>query len=634
MRNRQSGIGNLSPEVLAKGDRESRYAKRSAMRNRRPGGVAVGRSPLPIAPCPVPVFAVIAGPEVVSRPPRTALAGWKPALRVVLKLALVLALGVAAWGQDEDPQASAVALVRESQQLAAAGDTQGARAKLEEAARLDPEHPAIYANLGYLHEREGEKLPALESYARLLKLQPDDEYGRQRISHIFYGGEFPRQLRLSLLNFSPVSFVTDECQLSPPGAIGEIRRRVVYTSSLLFPEEMGDREGPVTTEIPSAGGQGVVGHAQFNRVCYGFLARPESEELDLNLMLYYPSRLLSEAGNEYAELAQELMHIMLRARCYCRTYLGLPPAADERILRGWMCEMGPTGAEQHEDNIFFYDIGRSREPMEWMREAAHEYGHWALPRMGRFTKPEAYASGVLGEMLFCQRLAEEAGVVCGEAWPSEAAQQAINGLWHNQEVGLAEYLAGMRAETMDLWLAEGPNSELAAALGERAFNYLVGAMLWVEAAHGSNMLRATLLKAPGESPADFYYGYRQAIKEFAARGEIHLDAGALDLSRSKLANKPIEGALRREDIVIAARDRLTYPVYLLEGPASVRVSPGLREVKLAVYMDGKGPLPITGSEATSLGEQEQGWHTLALSLAGGNEPAKLRELVIKTGAGE
>ena len=66
----------------------------------------------------------------------------------------------------------------------------------------------------------------------------------------------------------------------------------------------------------------------------------------------------------------------------------------------------------------------------------------------------------------------------------------------------------------------------------------------------------------------------------------------------------------------------------------MRVSPGLREVKLAVYMDGKGPLPITGSEATSLGEQEQGWHTLALSLAGGNEPAKLRELVIKTGAGE
>jgi len=549
-------------------------------------------------------------------------------------VALVVVLGLPAWCQDDDPRVRAVALVRESQEFAAAGDTEGARAKLEEALKVDPRYPSTYANLGYLYEREGDKLHALENYAQLLRLRPSDEYGRQRISHIFYGGQFPRQLRMSLLNFSPISFISDECRLAPPGAVGEVKRQLVYTSGLLFPEEMGDTEGPMTRDIPSAGGQGVVGQAQFNRVGYGFSARPESEDLDMTVMVYYPSRLLNEAAKDHTELAQRLMHIMLRIRCYSRTYLGLPPATDERMLHAWMCEMGPTGAEQYEDNVYFYDIARERTPVEWMREVAHEYGHWALPQMGRFTKPEAYASGVLGEMLFCQFLAQEAGVVTGDPWPSEAAQQAINGLWGNEEVGLTKYLADMRAKTTDLWLAEGPNSELAAALGERAFYYLVGAMLWVEAAHDSNMLRATLLKAPGGFPADFYYGYRQAIKEAAARGEIYLSAGALDMTRSKLTTRPTEGALRRENVKLAAGDKVVYPVYLLDGPASVRVTPGLREVKLGLYVDGRGPLPIAGGEPTSLGDQDQGWHTLTLGLAEGAEPVALRELVIETGQGE
>ncbi len=551
----------------------------------------------------------------------------------VVAVALVVVLGLPAWCQDDDARTKAVALVRESQELAAAGDTEGARAKLEEALKADPKYPSIYANLGYLYERGGDKVRALENYAQLLRLRPSDEYGRERISHIFYGGEFPRKLRMSLLKFSPVSFITDECLLTAPGSVTQVKRRLAYTSGLLFPEQMGDSGGAMTTDIPSAGGQGVVGQAQFNRVGYGFITRPESEDLDMTAMIYYPSRLLSEGGKDYAELAQRLMHIILRVRCYSRTYLGLPPATDERMPQLWMCEMGPTGAEQYEDNIFFYDIARERTPVEWMREAAHEYGHWALPEMGRFTAPEAYASGVLGEVLFCQFLAEEAGVVTGDPWPSEAAQQAINGLWGNEEVGLAKYLADMRAQTMDLWLAEGPNSELAAALGEKAFHYLVGAMLWVEAAHDSNMLRATLLKAPGGFPADFYYGYRQAIEEAATRGEIHLSAGALDTSRSKLTSEPSEGALRRENVKLAVGDKAVYPVYLLDGPASVRVTPGLREVKLSLYVDGRGPLPIVGGEPTSLGEQDQGWHTLTLGLAEGAEPVELKELVIKTGQG-
>ena len=196
---------------------------------------------------------------------------------------------------------------------------------------------------------------------------------------------------------------------------------------------------------------------------------------------------------------------------------------------------------------------------------------------------------------------------------------------------MAEYLTNMRHATVDLWLAEGPNSELQAGLSREAFMYLVGAMAWVGAAHGDDILRMTLTKAPGESPADFYYGYRQAIKEAAGEGGITLYAGALDLGRSELTQPPVEGALRRERVILAPGDIARYPVYLLEGPGSVRITPGLRQTKLNAYLDGIGPLPIEGGEPVQLGTVEQGWHQLTFIAPDDGKPVELREIIIRTG---
>ncbi len=549
--------------------------------------------------------------------------------RFALTTALVLS-AAPAWAQQPSTRAQVVELVRQSQEMADAGDRAGAFDRLLQALELDPAYPSIHAHLGYLYELEGDTLKALASYGRLLELRPDDEYGRARITHLFFGEQFPRRLRLSLLQFSPVSFVTDECRLRLAGG-NDLLRQIAWTRGVIYPEAMADRGAPMEVEIPSAGGQGVVGTAHFNRVCYGFTAVPEGDELRMTAMVSYPSPLLSERSADYSALAERLAHILLRVHCYSRACYGLPQAPEERIVRVWMCESGPTGAEQYEDDVFIYDAARDRRPVEWLREIAHEWGHYALPRMGRFTEPEPYASGVLGEAIFLQRLAEEAGLVVGERWPSERAQAAVGALWGNGRVELADYLTQMRTDTLDLWLARGPNSELAAGLGEESFRYLVGAMLWVEAAHGHDLLRATLLKAPGESPADFYYGYRQALRDAAEAGEVTLDAGALDLGRSELSTPPVEGALRRENVELAPGDRAQYPVFLLEGPAAVRVMPGLGAAKLDLYVDDVGPLPLTGDEPVSLGRREQGWHTLTLQVPEDGEPVTLQALVIKTG---
>lgn len=546
--------------------------------------------------------------------------------------ALFAAMTVTSAPADEAEDRARVAeLVRQSQQLADEGNRNAAMDRLLQALEIAPDNPSVHAHMGYLYELQEQPLRAFASYGRLLELRPDDEYGRDRITHLFFGGDFPRKLKLSLLAYSPVSFVTDQCRVRLGSGLDELERRIAYTTGVVFPEEMEDGGGPVVTEIPSAGGQGVVGEARFNRVCHGYVAVPEGEDLRLTVAVHYPSPLLSSEGNDYAGLAERIAHMTLRAYCYSRGAYGLPQTVDQKIVRVWMCEDGPTGAEQYEDDIFVYDIGRDRQPVEWLREVAHEWGHYALPMMGRFSEPEPDAAGIVGEALFLQLLADEAGLVVDDPWPSERAQSAINGLWGHGEVALAEYLAGMRERTMDLWLSEGPNSQLAAGLGAEAFDYLVGMLLWVEAAHGHDMLRATLVNAPGETPADYYYAYRQAIKEAAAQGEITLHAGAYAPEASTLSEPASEGALRREDVTLTAGDRVWYPVYLLEGPASVRITPGLRETKLNLYVDELGPLPIEGGKPVSLGNRDQGWHELTIEAPEGCAPVSLGSLVITTG---
>ena len=76
----------------------------------------------------------------------------------------VLALAGASWA-DTVPRV--LELLAESQELVEAGDMPGALDKLDEAARIAPDHPGVYANLGYLHERQGDTLAALDAYAKL-----------------------------------------------------------------------------------------------------------------------------------------------------------------------------------------------------------------------------------------------------------------------------------------------------------------------------------------------------------------------------------------------------------------------------------------------------------------------------------
>ena len=66
-----------------------------------------------------------------------------------------------------------------------------------------------------------------------------------------------------------------------------------------------------------------------------------------------------------------------------------------------------VGGEQFKSQIYIYNLFAERKPLEWAREIAHEYGHYALPGISGFKAPEEWANGILGERLFLKWIVDD-----------------------------------------------------------------------------------------------------------------------------------------------------------------------------------------------------------------------------------
>jgi len=532
----------------------------------------------------------------------------------------------------------AAELLKTAQELVAAARFEEAERKLQDARALDPAYPAVYSNLGYLYDAWRERLKdigtadqiialrtkALDAYGQLLTLWPDDAYGREHIKPLFYQGQFPRVIRAPYLAFGSVGFVNDEVR------VGDLTRRLAYTNSLLFHEDMkregGPRDGePAQIPVPVTGEKV---YCQVNRSCYGYTMAADSDRYMLGFILSWPSETLS-GGCNYSPVAARLVHLLLRYNWYGRLYLGVP--REPGLVQAYMCPQGPAGAETYKNSLYFYNIAAARSGIEWARQAAHEYGHLVLPEIGRFSRPEPFASGELGERLFIQYLAEEAGLVAGDPWPSAAAKQAVAALWPEGDFAVTEYLEKVCRPSLDYWLVAGPESSLLAAgedPGADAMQYVIGFLLWTQAAYGPDMLRGVLQGAAGSQPAEFILAFKNLAARQAQQGPMALDAGSLNLRASKLKQPPLEGALRRREVTLAPGDSVSLPVYLPSGAWTLAPQPAQPE--LTVMLDGKGPLPLDDSGVLSLGRlPADGWHTISLQLSDKGRPFTLERLLLR-----
>lgn len=541
---------------------------------------------------------------------------------LILTLTLVSALPLAA----QDNRQQTWDLLKAARDLTNAQKYAEAEAKLQQAKELDPKYPDVYSNLGYLYCRWPNHAKAMEAYEQLLALRPDSAEARSGIKYLFHIGDFPRAVRAPYLAFSGVGFANDEVRAQT--SAGDAVRRIAYTTSLLFHEAMERGDPPVEVPIPVTAAKAV---CRVNRSCYGYVMDADSDRYRLALVVSWPSGVLEDSqGKEYGPIATRLMHLLLRYHCYERLLLNrsLP---DMFPANAYLCARGPAGAETYKNSLYFYDMATDRSPIEWARQAAHEYGHLVLPDIGRFTRPEPFANGELGERLFVQDLALEAGLVAGDPWPSKAAQQALAALWPGEEFAVSEYLSRVCRTSLDFWLTAGPDSPFApgkeTATGAEGMQYLIGFLLWTQAAHGPETLRAVLQNAPGTQPSDFVMAYRTLMTQQADKGPLAVDAGSLNLAASKLTQKPLEGALGRRNVSLAPGDNASFTVFLPAGAWVLAPQPA--PPALAVLVDGKGPLPLNDGGSVALGQLQNGWHTLTLQLSDKGQLFMLERLILR-----
>jgi len=427
--------------------------------------------------------------------------------------------------------------------------------------------PAALA-LAELYEATGRREEAIELCGDVLaKAEPGNAEALRALRRLYYRGGFPRRLRLEYLKYGPTNFTVDVCRLSGEdrAALGQ-SRVFAYTTSLIFPSEMeGSKPGP-WIRLPAA--SGVAGNLMYNRVAYGLIADPETELLRTQWQVGYPSATVLLSAADYAPLCSRLLHLLLRGHVYIQEYLGIdqdPWNAD--VLRAFLTEEGPTGAEQFEDKVFYYAVGQNRPPLEWLRETFHELGHLLLPKIGPFERGERWASGDLGERLLMGWLAEEAGVASGAPWPSEAAAASLDKLCGGGHADVAQYLKQSCRFPMSVWLA-GPPDELS---GDNALDRTLGFLLWIQAAHGRRVLGQVLRSAEGSTPEAFTAAYKAAVSEALQTSTLPVHAGGLSLMRAKLAEPPVDGPTRLEGIKLGPQGSAVWRAYLPAGDWTVSV---------------------------------------------------------------
>ena len=163
--------------------------------------------------------------------------------------------------------------------------------------------------------------------------------------------------------------------------------------------------------VPSEGGDDsdAKNHQPYHAVCAVYAAESANGAL-----FRYTRRFLVHAPDAASlPLAKRTAKLLLLLHGENRERLGYEHPKITPTVDVWLS--GQTGAgldadiggEQFGSQIYLYSIFTERSSIEWAREIAHEYGHFALPGVTGFTAPEAWANGVLGERLFLKWLRQD-----------------------------------------------------------------------------------------------------------------------------------------------------------------------------------------------------------------------------------
>ncbi len=207
-------------------------------------------------------------------------------------------------------------------------------------------------------------------------------------------------------------------------------------------------------------------------------------------------------------LARRVGRMLLLCYGENHTRLRFDHPHDEPTVDVWLTQKvgaglsADTGGEEFANQIYLYDISSDRKPIEWAREIAHEYGHYALPGVGGFTAPEPWANGVLGERLFLKWIGDDLrmGHIRAEALPFVTPIQ------------LAEYLSKQVDPLVHRVAHEGADMHLFGHHDAAGMDTYTSLVLYLDTVYGSKGLLDALASTaplPGQAiakSADFLRG--------------------------------------------------------------------------------------------------------------------------------
>lgn len=215
-------------------------------------------------------------------------------------------------------------------------------------------------------------------------------------------------------------------------------------------------------------------------------------------------------------LAQSVCRLLLRLWQITRLQFDLDHSElSKREVEIYLSEGGTAGGEQQfvtaynddgtsstKNTIYIYRLNTFTDPVEMLREVAHEYGHAVIPPIGGFKTPEEWGNGYLGEKLFLQTLVSNAP--SGFDWGIEgfgASAGSISQWLHKFSYSLSDKV-WKKGASRDILIAAGPKG-----LGEYQ-----SLMLYAAEAFPSVFGRAIKL-ARGQKAEDALNGVIAAIGE-------------------------------------------------------------------------------------------------------------------------
>ncbi|MCC7494044.1 MAG: hypothetical protein IT204_16925 [Fimbriimonadaceae bacterium] len=339
--------------------------------------------------------------------------------------------------------------------------------------------------------------------------------------------------------------------------------------------------------------------------------------------LFYPSPEL--AGVDLQATAEQLLDTLLRVHWLAVETLGREPWDGQRadqVVDVWLTpnlatEALHAGGERWLNNLYFYQAAAPRQPVEWVRETAHEFGHLVLPRIGRYTNTqqfEVWLDGPLGERLLLGALARQlAGAAPEElgAWMAELKKTDFFTAYRRTDWEPLRQVA----------LQAGPSSSLRTTLDDRGAAWLIGWLLDVAERHPPRFLYD--LWRPLASNAQYsaealQTAYRNRLKELRS---FRLNAAP---PPRNIGDPP--AVANDEGLLLGETQQVEYQVWLEPGDWQLRLlttRPGALTVQHGPFA---ARLVETSPDATATPAvtipSEGGW--TAVRIGGfSNEPAPL-----------